>query len=162
MKNMFKIQCFFVFFALSSSVSFAQLVSMHDAIKENDMTTLKILVVNSQSFFVNPLSNPIDAQDKEGNTPLHYAVLLNRLDMVEFLLENEADTTILNHKGQLPLHDALMMQNDSMIKLLALVYADKISNEKKYWQDWWETIKPVAFLWVMTSVVAIFIGEFHY
>lgn len=46
---------------------------------------------------------PLDAQDKDGMTPLHIAVMQNDLGTVEALLDSGADSTIENNDGMLPL-----------------------------------------------------------
>jgi ankyrin repeat protein len=44
----------------------------------------------------------IDAQDKDGNTPLHKAVLYKRLSAVKYLVSQGANCTISNNEGITP------------------------------------------------------------
>lgn len=41
----------------------------------------------------------INSKDEESDTPLHWAVLLGNAPMVKFLLDNGADMSIKNNKG---------------------------------------------------------------
>jgi ankyrin repeat protein len=45
----------------------------------------------------------VNAQNKAGNTALHWAALNGHLESVKALLDNGADPTITNHRG----HDAV-------------------------------------------------------
>lgn len=45
----------------------------------------------------------VNAQDKDGNTPIHLASTLGRVALVQLLLDHKADTTNLNYQGQSPL-----------------------------------------------------------
>lgn len=62
----------------------------------------------------------LEARDEENNTPLHVAALRGRLEIVEYLLDNDAEPNSLgNHQGT-PLHFAAMRSKDSgVIDLLA-------------------------------------------
>jgi len=42
----------------------------------------------------------INIQDESGNTPLHYAAVNGKKDVVRFLLDNKADAGIVNVKEQ--------------------------------------------------------------
>ena len=44
----------------------------------------------------------IDIKDDEGDTPLHWAILLDNRPMVEFLLRNGADVSAKNTHGNNP------------------------------------------------------------
>ncbi|CAB0035822.1 unnamed protein product, partial [Trichogramma brassicae] len=55
----------------------------------------------------NDMKQPVqlNARDKSGNTPLHYALQYTRnYNMVEFLLKNGADPNSVNEEGLTPLH----------------------------------------------------------
>ena len=45
----------------------------------------------------------INAQDDDGNTPLHLAVRFSSKRSAKYLLKHGADATIKNKRGQLPL-----------------------------------------------------------
>lgn len=59
---------------------------------------------------------PINAPDKHGNTPLHYASLCGNEAGAKYLLEHGADKSISNQRGQHPWHVAYNRT------LLALLY----------------------------------------
>ncbi|CAB0038910.1 unnamed protein product, partial [Trichogramma brassicae] len=46
----------------------------------------------------------VDAQDKLGNTPLHWALVRGHRRVMKYLLKYEADTTLANAEGSTPLH----------------------------------------------------------
>uniref|UniRef100_A0ABD2WPP2 Uncharacterized protein n=1 Tax=Trichogramma kaykai TaxID=54128 RepID=A0ABD2WPP2_9HYME len=54
----------------------------------------------------------IDARDKLGNTPLHYALKYARHERVELLLRNGADPNSVNEEGLTPLHAVAKTDND--------------------------------------------------
>ena len=49
----------------------------------------------------------INSPDFDGDTPLHFAVMNNNLEAVEYLLENGANTNVKNKDGITPLHIAV-------------------------------------------------------
>ncbi|GLD93133.1 hypothetical protein PINS_up001725 [Pythium insidiosum] len=56
-----------------------------------------------------------NAADANGDTPLHYAVMLNRYDLVETLMKKGADPKVANEKGQSSIDIAI---EDDMKELL--------------------------------------------
>ncbi len=61
------------------------------------------MLIDSQNF--NPEN--INAQNEDGETPLHVAIRKNRLDMVKLLIEKGADLKNINTCGDTPLHVAV-------------------------------------------------------
>lgn len=61
-----------------------------------------------------------------GFTPLHYSIIRNDKDIIEYLLENGADPTVENNAGRTPIDYC----NDKIIRKLLLEYTDKISLKK--------------------------------
>ncbi len=57
-------------------------------------------------------------RNKEGQTPLHIAIKLNRLDMVKLLIEKGAAINVKDRKSQTPLHIAIKLNRLDMVKLL--------------------------------------------
>ena len=53
-------------------------------------------------YFV--LFSDINAVDKIGNTPLHWAVKYNHPASIDFLIQHGATTTLLNEQMMAPLH----------------------------------------------------------
>jgi ankyrin repeat protein len=60
----------------------------------------------------------INAQDALGNTPLHVAVLAERLEAIKELIILGADTTKLNKKQMAPLHLAVEADKPKAIEVL--------------------------------------------
>lgn len=61
---------------------------------------------------------PIDAQDNQGNTPLHLACKSRKIGGVKVLLEYNANPNIQNNLGLTPLDIAVINQDNEMIELL--------------------------------------------
>ena len=62
----------------------------------------------------------INSPDFDGDTPLHFAVMNNNFEAVEYLLENGANTNVKNKDGITPLHIAVKEKNyDITAKLLS-------------------------------------------
>ncbi|KAH3671222.1 hypothetical protein WICMUC_004739 [Wickerhamomyces mucosus] len=78
----------------------------------------------------NALALDINYQDSNGNTPLHLAVLNNRIDAVQLLLKDyRINDTILNDDMKQPIE---LTSENGMIELLQLErskYIEKIANE---------------------------------
>ena len=65
-------------------------------------------------------SNPsaLNAQNRDGQTPLHDAILTDNYPFARYLLQRGADLTIVNKEGNTPLHLAAQDDNTKMCKLL--------------------------------------------
>lgn len=66
-------------------------------------------------------ANPclLDSLDKDGYTPLHKAVLKNKIKVVELLLAKGADVSIKDKKGKTALDYATKNKNKRLIELLS-------------------------------------------
>ena len=60
----------------------------------------------------------IDFRDDESDSPLHWAVLLDNFHMVKFLLENGADVSAKNNKGNNVVMIACINQRMEILRLL--------------------------------------------
>lgn len=65
-------------------------------------------------------SNPsaLNVQNRDGQTPLHEAVLSDNLIFAQYLLQHGADPTVVNKEGNTPLHLAARDDNSRLCKLL--------------------------------------------
>lgn len=84
---------------------------LHSAAMYNDIEKLKNLISEKKA----------DVNNKEmyvGSTPLHDATLYGRLNIVELLVANGADTNIQDKLGRTPLHVAMKRQNILIIEKL--------------------------------------------
>lgn len=77
-------------------------------------------------FLISKMKNPfkgfdiplVDLRDVRGNTPLHFAAMRGKIEMVELLLENGADLFIENKQKETPLDKAKQCSQKEMIELL--------------------------------------------
>jgi ankyrin repeat protein len=85
-------------------------------------------------------SADVNMQDKDGNTPLHWAVRKGNESLLLLMLENGAGTSVIvrlllengastsvnvqNTDGQTPLHLAVLIRNESVVRLLLANGAD--------------------------------------
>ena len=60
----------------------------------------------------------VNQKDRFGGTPLHAAVIQNRVDMVLLLLKHGADINAPGERGETPLQTALVMDNQGIAELL--------------------------------------------
>ncbi|XP_019852449.1 PREDICTED: serine/threonine-protein phosphatase 6 regulatory ankyrin repeat subunit C-like [Amphimedon queenslandica] len=66
----------------------------------------------------------VNIKDKDGNTPLLYAVLVCSVRLVTILLENKANPNIRNNKGHIALQYAVSQENLTILTLLLDYNAD--------------------------------------
>jgi hypothetical protein len=94
------------------AASFVFSDDIHEAAKKGDLEkTQKILGENPEL---------LDALDKNGFTPLHWAVIFGKKDMIEHLIGKGADIKGLNKalRGWTPLQSALFAYNNAVSDLL--------------------------------------------
>lgn len=63
--------------------------------------------------------------DKDGVTPLHIAAQEGHVDIVDYLLSNQADPNIKNKDGETPLHLAAQEGHDKIVRSLLSNQADQ-------------------------------------
>lgn len=69
---------------------------LHNACESGQLDLVK--------FLVEELMHPIDGKDKQGQSPLHIAILYLNPKIVDYLLSQNADLLAIDNKGQTPLH----------------------------------------------------------
>jgi ankyrin repeat protein len=77
--------------------------SLHSAVLNNHITIAK--------FLIDRYPQQLNSQDVRGNTPLHTAVLMGRINIIKLLLHNGASLLIRNKNGQTPIKLALEKMN---------------------------------------------------
>ena len=60
----------------------------------------------------------LDARDKNGKTPLHFAASYDHRDVLELLLANKAEVNAKTNNGQTPLHMAAVNGHKDVAELL--------------------------------------------
>lgn len=70
------------------------------------------------------LGSDVNAQCRDGHTPLHYALSFGYLDVAELLLDRGAQMDIRNHEGLTAFHAAARFHDSSFLKLFMSHKAD--------------------------------------
>jgi transient receptor potential cation channel subfamily A protein 1 len=70
-------------------------------------------------FLISECRVSINVQDRDGNTPLHEAVMTGHLEAADVLLAHNADDTIRNAKQDPPLHTAIKLKSEHGNKLVS-------------------------------------------
>ncbi len=78
-------------------------------------TTSNTYIIN---HFITTYNPDIDEQDETGNTPLRWAIDLNNADIVQMLLEQNADMYLADKIGRTPTDIALLYGRIECLKLL--------------------------------------------
>ena len=73
----------------------------------------------------------INARDDVGNTPLHWACILGRIETARILLEHGAKVNVKNHYGKTPLHFASRYGRIEIAKTL-LEHGAKVNIKTNY------------------------------
>ena len=87
--------------------------------------------------FIMHHDNKIDQQNEDGETPLYWAINLNKPDMVKVLLEHNANMYLPNNKGKTPTYWALLTNKVDCLKILI---EHGLDTSIKY--DWGYGYKP--------------------
>ena len=87
----------------------------------------------------------INARDRKGKTPLHWAVYKSDILMAEFLLQRGADPNAVNRRHRTPLHWAVLKPANELTLLLLKHGADpNIQDKRKRAPLHWLALKPNA------------------
>ena len=90
--------------------------ALHHAIFERDLNKVKELIQQDPNY--------VKTHSFAGIYPIHMAVKVRELPIIEHLLKNGADIDSQDGKGQTPLHYAISMKRLEFVKFLALKGAD--------------------------------------
>lgn len=90
--------------------------ALHDAVKQTNLTQLKRLLKQDSSI--------INQTDRQGRSPLFFAVYLNDMKSVEALIKAGADINLANRQGNTPLVQAIQDSNEPMVRYLIEAGAD--------------------------------------
>ncbi|KAK5642668.1 hypothetical protein RI129_008835 [Pyrocoelia pectoralis] len=76
--------------------------------------------------FITAHGGDLNMQDNLGNTPLHVAVEAEALDAVDYLLQLEVNTSILNEKKQAVIHLVTELNKVGVLEIMMSRHKDKI------------------------------------
>jgi ankyrin repeat protein len=97
--------------------------ALHAAAREGQLSAVVILVQHGAS---------VVARDCQGNTALHIAISKHQNQVLEYLLEENFECLELkNHKGQTPLHTAVLSHNAEALKALCFRGANTEAKDTK-------------------------------
>lgn len=85
-------------------------VSPHDIAAQGDLDAMASALARNPAV--------IDARNRLGKTPLHYAVSFKQLEVMELLLRHDSDLDAADHTGMTPLHAAAMFGRASEARWL--------------------------------------------
>ena len=95
---------------MSASVDRPSVIATHAALNR---TQVGQLIFDPQGEYAN-----VNAQDADGDTPLHSASLRGHKKMVESFLAHKADPNLRNSRGRTPADEALRRGHEEIVLLL--------------------------------------------
>ena len=90
--------------------------TLNEAIQKGDLDDIKSTVSEDKA--------KINARDESGNTILHNAVREGKIEIVKYLLSQDADVNIKNSSGETSLQIAIYANNEELIHYLVSNGAD--------------------------------------
>jgi ankyrin repeat protein len=105
--------------------------TIHSAVLARDEARVRELIQQCELGHIDFAS--IEAQDEDGYTPLHYAVILRIHNIIRLLHEATADAKAPDIRGLTPLHWAALLLDDYALTLLTeqVVDIDLLDNENR-------------------------------
>lgn len=88
-----------------------ELKLLFNAIEKNDLNAIK-KIVNENNIIIN------SKREKDRKTPILLAAEKNNINIIELLINNEADINIMDKEGKTPLLEAVKNDNYELVKLL--------------------------------------------
>jgi len=98
-----------------------QYPTIFDAVREGDLKTVEAFIVTG---------TPVNARDRNDNTPLHRAASSGHGEILEFLVKCRADINAVNSRKQTPLHSACLYDKAGAALYLISQGADIESKDK--------------------------------
>ncbi len=101
-------------------IRFFELGADIQTIAKNGETLLHLVVsLGNESmleFLIEKMKTYLNARNKSGDTPLHYAVMYSDIKNIDLLLKAGADPNVRNNSGQIPLD---LSQSDEVMELFS-------------------------------------------
>ena len=101
----------------------AQAALVHDDAAKGDLARVKALIAQKPSL--------VNARDKDGATPLHYAAAKGDAEIIRFLLSKKADVGACKKDGVTPLHVAVALGHKDAVEALLKAKANPNAKDKK-------------------------------
>lgn len=123
------------------------LKALFKLIENNDPKHVKQLIEQNKEA----IKKIINASDKNGVTPLHWAVAHKNTEMAQLLIDNGAEIDKPNNDGDAPLHWAVLKDDVKMVKLLIKNGAkiNTLNNNKDAPLDLAESLKNEKLIMVL-------------
>ncbi|GFY87087.1 ankyrin repeat family protein [Actinidia rufa] len=97
-------------------------------VKQNDLTALHTAIIGKKEAVISHLlrkgANP-NVRDRDGASPLHYAVQVGAIQTVKLLIKYNVDLNAADNEGWTPLLIAIQSRNRDIAKILLVNGADK-------------------------------------
>jgi len=93
-----------------------QAQEIFNKVKNNDLEEVILLIEEDESL--------VNAKDETGNTPLHYAVMIESVIIMDFLLSKGADINAQNKQLNTPLYEAIQNRKEKISAILIEKGAD--------------------------------------
>ena len=81
------------------------------------MTGYAAMLKHSNKSHTVVLTLDLNAKDEHGETPLHWAVTCEKLEVIELLINKGADANVLSSSLDSPLHTAVRLQNSDTVRV---------------------------------------------
>ncbi len=121
MNHIKKIKLILFIFLFTSTLTWGD--EIHDAAHQGDLAKIKTLLTANPQL--------INAKDARKSTPLHFAADNGSIEVIELLLEKDADLRAIDVDGDTPLHWAAFAGHQVVVELLIAAGAEINRKNKK-------------------------------
>ena len=84
---------------------------LHESVRYDNMEMIE--------YFIRLYPNFLHDTDNFGYTPLHTAAMWSTHEIVKYLIEKGSDTSVVDKRGNMPLHNSIRMMNKKVVPFLS-------------------------------------------